>query len=157
MRSEYPDLEATLARQTAGITQISMEKEVTLDGKTERQMLVLDTVSWKKELSFLKEINPSLPEYVGAFKKSSADQTTHLVLKEGEKGSLKAFSYKKENNTLKIRATIHEDKDVYVHHREVVANFREGLLENYSIEGYQKIMLKDTMDFKITAKVLPSS
>ena len=119
VRSEYPDIAQVLEKQTSGFFSINLKKEVWLDGKTEIQTLVLDTLTWKKELSFLKEIDPSLPEYVGAFSSTVVQDTTHLVLREGERGSLQKFSYVNENDELSsLSATIHEDKDVYVHHRE---------------------------------------
>ncbi|MEO1255463.1 MAG: hypothetical protein AAFY41_11360, partial [Bacteroidota bacterium] len=48
-----------------------------------------------------------------------------------------------------IKASFHEDKDVYIHHREISLKFSDGLLSSYQIDGYQKMMFKDTVRFKI--------
>ena len=152
--ASYPDLDDLLKSQVSKLGDLRLQKEVWLDDESELKPLAMDSVSWKKELSFLEEINPNQPEYVGAFVKVIENGQTQLKLREGEKGSLKSLIYKKsEGSIIYIQATIHEDKDVYVHHQEIEVNFSGGLTTSYSIDGYQKIMMKDTIKFKIKGKI----
>lgn len=149
---DYPDLEQVFNEQVQLLRKRSLNKEVWLDGKSESKLLEMDSILWKKELSFLKEINPNTPEYVGAFERSSIinKNEIHLILNSDEKGELKKFSYTLEEETYStIKATIHEDKEVYSHHREFDLSFEKGLLKSYEINGYQKIVLKDTIAFRI--------
>lgn len=151
---DYPDLESVFNTQINVLSSNKLEKEVWLDGKSESKTLDMDTTLWKKELSFLKEINPNTPEYVGAFEKTETDSAIHLILKSNEKGELKRVSYSMEGkNYSNIKAIIHEDKEVYSHHREFKINLENGLLKNYEITGYQKIVLKDTIQFRIIGVV----
>lgn len=151
--SKYPEMEQLFTGQVARLTGKQLEKSVWLENESESQTLTLDTATWKKELAFLLEVNPNQPEYVGAFEELSEGKKLILVLGEGERGVLKKLEYEKINGVSSIKATIHEDKDVYVHHREVALSFSGQVLSTYSIVGYQKIMLKDTVRFKIEGQI----
>ena len=152
---EYPDLDTFYLSQAILLGDHSLEKSVTLDAKQETIRFEMDTIKWKKELSFFQEMNPNQPEYVGAFHKREEENTTTLSLKEGEKGILKLLLFTEDEDSYSsITATIHEDKDVYVHHREVEVKLNNGLIQSFVINGYQKMMLKDTVWFGIEGKVL---
>ena len=151
---EYPNMEEVFNQQVSLLEDKKLIKDVWLDGKNESKMFDLDSTGWKKELSFLREINPNTPEYVGAFEKSTKDEFTQLLLKQGEKGELKVLSYVLGNDYYsRVKGTIHEDKEVYSHHRDFDINFQNGLLKEYIISGYQKIVLKDTIKFQIKGMV----
>ena len=152
---QYPDLEQLMIDQADLLDGRPIEKTVSLDDENEVNQLMLDSAKWIKELDFLEEINPNQPEYVGSFKKSVRGDEIALMLKEGEKGELKSLSYSLSGDQFQyIKASFHEDKDVYVHHREIEMNFKGGLLMDFKIDGYQKMMLKDTVRFGIAGKVL---
>jgi hypothetical protein len=151
---DYPNLEETFNQQIQLLGTKKLTKEVWLDGKSESKIIEMDSILWKKELSFLKEINPNTPEYVGAFEKSEDNFETRLTLLPDEKGELKRLVYLIDGGKYAlINATIHEEREVYVHHREFNVTFENGLLKTYQIEGYQKIVLKDTIEFRITGEV----
>ncbi len=151
---EYPDFEELLEKQIELLGTASVQKEVTLDDQQETQVIEMDSAKWAKELFFLKEINPNQPRYIGAFDKSVSTINQKLILKEGEKGVLKMVSFaQEESEYLKIAATFHEDKDVYTHHRDIKVYFEDGKINSFLIDGYQKMMFKDTVRFtiKVTA------
>jgi hypothetical protein len=151
---DYPNLEETFNQQIQLLGTKKLTKEVWLDGKSESKIIEMDSILWKKELSFLKEINPNTPEYVGAFEKLEDEFGTQLTLMPDEKGELKKLTYVLDTKKyVLIKATIHEEREVYVHHREFNVTFENGLLKSYRISGYQKIMLKDTIEFRITGEV----
>ncbi|MEO9482819.1 MAG: hypothetical protein ABJG47_05210 [Ekhidna sp.] len=152
--SDYPDYEELMIDQVELLANTKIRKEVWLDGKSEIQVLSMDSTSWMKELSFLKEINPNRPEYAGAFEKVEDQLNQTLVLKEGEKGALKKTTFSKDASYfLQINATFHEDKDLYIHHREIALAFENGVLNSLHIAGYQKMMFKDTVKFRIALTV----
>lgn len=147
---EYPDYSVLLSDQVALLGKQQVKKEVWLDGKSEIRVIKMDSASWTQELSFLKEINPNQPEYVGAFQKSGDELNQTLTLVVGENGALKKTSYSKSDiGYQQINAIFHEDKDVYIHHREIELKFQNGLLSSLQIDGYQKMMFKDTVKFRI--------
>lgn len=152
--SAYPDYEALMMEQVVLLNNSRAKKEVWLDGKREFKVMEMDSASWAKELSFLKEINPSQPEYVGALMKSGDELNQTLTLAKGERGVLKATSYSRSDvGYIQINAELHEDKDVYVHHRNISMKFEDGLVSEIAIDGYQKMMFKDTVRFRINVSV----
>lgn len=151
---EYPDFEELMNNQASLLGKSRIKKTVWLEGQSEAKVLEMDSTRWAEELSFLEEINPNQTEYIGAFKKSEEENYQVLTLGAEEKGELKSVRFaKRESNYQSIGAVFHEDKDVYVHHRDIEMNFEEGVLNSFSIDGYQKMMFKDTVRFRIQVKV----
>ena len=147
---EYPDYELLMKEQIELLNNVRIKKEVWLDGRSEVKVMDMDSAKWVKELQFLKEINPSQAEYIGAFNKVGDEINQTLSLSNGESGALKRTSFSKNDLGFnKISATFHEDKDVYSHHREIELSFENGVLKSLDIDGYQKMMFKDTAKFRI--------
>lgn len=151
---DYPDYGRLMEDQIELLRNSRTKKEVWLDGRSEVKVMNMDSAKWEKELSFLKEINPNQPEYVGAFEKTGDELNQTLSLASGERGALKQTSYSRSDEGFNnISAIFHEDKDVYVHHREISLNFKDGILESLNIDGYQKMMFNDTVRFRINLEV----
>jgi hypothetical protein len=151
---EYPDFKELMKVQIELLGKKSIKKEVWLEGQSETKTLEMDSTTWAKELSFLEEVNPNQPEYVGAFEKEKEDEKEILSLGAAERGAIKKVSFSKENDAFEtIQISFHEDKDVYVHHREIEMNFKDGVLSTLKIDGYQKMMLKDTVRFRVNVAV----
>lgn len=153
--ADYPDLSVIHADQYRTLANSSLMKEVSMGPDGETKQFEMDTSRWKKELSFMLEMNPSQPEYLGAFERSEEGSSTKLVLKEGESGILKELVLRSSNSGYtSILATIHEDKDIFTHHRDIEIIFENGLISQFEITGYQKVLLKDTIEFKIAGQVI---
>jgi len=150
----YPDLNKVLEEQSQLLAAKSLQKEVTLGEKTETSSFAMDTAKWKSELDFLEEINPCKPEYVGVYEVVKNDQSLQLTLGPKEKSVLTELNilYQDEDYA-RISASIHEDKDVYTHHRDIKVVFRNALISSWTIQGYQKMMLSDTVRFGISGSV----
>jgi hypothetical protein len=149
--SEYADLQSYFETQR---TPLKIKKEVWLDNQAEKMTLNPTDEEWEKELAIFKEIDPQLSDYTGAFiEEINGDQTT-LTLKEGENGSLKKASFMiNDGQVTSIKAEVHEDKQVYIHHKSIQVLFRDNNIKTYRVDGYQKMLFKDTVFFKIRAIV----
>lgn len=153
---EYPDLKSLMNDQVKLLGKGRIKKEVWLDGRSEVRIIEMDSTKWADELSFLKEINPNQPEYVGSFEKSADGQNQILTLSPNENGAIKKISISKSDaGYQQVIATFHEDKDVYVHHREIEMTFEKGMLNSLKIDGYQKMMFKDTVRFRVKVIIDP--
>ena len=136
---EYPDLKQLMIDQADLLDGRSVEKTVSLDAEKEVNQLVLDSAKWIKELDFLEEINPNQPEYVGSFEKTVEGGEISLLLKEAEKSELKSLVYSLSGDQFQyIKASFHEDKDVYIHHRP----YPEAPVNFQSLKILLKISLK---------------
>ena len=143
-----------MVQQTQQLANTEIEKRVWLEDSSETMKLTLDSLGWSQELSFLKEVNPNQPEYVGAFEKEIKGVFQTLTLKETEKGPLKKVAFHVDDEKYQhILISFHEDKDVYIHHREIELMFNDGLINTLSINGYQQMIFKDTVKFGVEIKV----
>lgn len=151
---DYPDLEDVYISQYRMLGERPLEKEVMLDASKEVNSFEMDSSTWKDELSFLLEINPNKPEFIGVYNVTDEENKAVLRLIDGEINDLKYIHIEySDDDFLNIEATIHEDKDVYTHHREIEVFFEDGLIKSWTISGYQKMMFKDTVWFGIVGKV----
>ena len=148
----YPRLDSLLS-QNQPTSKTVLMKTVWLDESTESKEIALDSVGWASEFSFLEEINPNQAEYVGAFDELLSNGF-FLSLKEGENGSLKKLSVLETDSTTSIVALIHEDKDIFVHHREIELILEDGIISSYRIDGFQKILYKDTIKFSVKGEFI---
>lgn len=134
--------------------EVKLTKEVWLDEKSELLTLTPDTAAWKKEFDFLNEINPNQPEYTGAFNiLSSSEDQLILALKEGEKPPLQELSLTKKGENRVLKARVLEEKQLFTLEKSISVVFEDGKIQKYRIEGYQKILLKDTARFRISGIV----
>ncbi|WP_421763824.1 hypothetical protein [Ekhidna sp.] len=151
---EYPDFKQLMVDQVDFLENKGIRKTVWLEGESETKTIDMDSAKWADELSFLQELNPNQPEYVGAFIKSNEAGYQVLTLGEKESGALKKVKFSRKNDWYSsIQITLHEDKDVYIHHREIEMSFEGGVLNSLQIDGYQKMMLKDTVRFGVEISV----
>jgi len=152
---EYPDLEEFYLSQARSLEKSALEKTVSLEGQRETNTFEMDTTEWKEELSFFKEMNPDQSEYVGVFNVKQDNVSKTLSIKEGENGILKKLALEKDGKSYSsISATVHEDKDVYIHHREIEVILENGLIKSFEIKGYQKMLFKDTVRFGISGRII---
>lgn len=151
---EYPNLEALYHEQVHLLKGLSLSKMVTLGTEKEQKEFQLDSVGWAKELRFFEELNPSQTKYLGAFAKRVDGGQTTLTLTPNEEGAIKQVSFVPVGSGFaSINISYHEEKEAFVHHKDVELRFEEEKLSGYSIDGYQKIVFKDTVHFTIEGVV----
>ena len=130
---------------------VSLRKEVAINGKRESKTNRPDSTQWAVELAFLNEINPSTPQYIGAFIIKEDTNYLSLQLKKGEKGDLKSIFFDKKQHLLS--ASIFEDNEIYTYSKDIQLRFVEKKLSHYRIIGFQKTILVDTLFFQIVGKI----
>ncbi len=151
---EYPDMKLLLDKQISLLNGKTLAKRVSLGSVVEVDTFQMDTDKWKQELSFFKDINPNLPDYTGVFEMTDTELLTSLRPKEGEDASLKMLTILREGSKRSIKATLHQEAPIYTHHQNINVLFEEGAIRSYQVDGYQKILLQDTIKFSITCDIL---
>ncbi len=152
----YFDLEALLSEQVVAldILDVKLEKSVFISGQTESMTLSPDSTGWVDQFDLLTDFSPSIPAYVGAFVVSKTEQEESYKIKENQRSPLKSFSIRENAGEKIITAELLENKGIYTDYKQMKIILRNELLEAYSISGYQKMMLKDTIRYTIEAKVI---
>ena len=153
-KNEYPFKEF-VEKQSKFLGRKGLKKTMWLNNKEEKTIQSMSVDTWKNELSFFKEIDPYQKKYMGTFKKNKNDSLLILNLKPDEKGILKRFEHSTSHQGIRnIKATTHEEQMLYIYHCEFEITLKNDTLADYSINGYQKILLKDSIHFKVFGEVL---
>ena len=151
----YFDLDSLLDEQAAILYDRGAEviKEVVMDGETEKRSFIPDTSEWKSELAIIRDFNINKPYFVGSFE---------LVKEEGvlrheatsENVDVTQFElFYEEDDLVRIESFLDEEKYIYTNKRKLILTFDKGLLSTYQIDGYQKMILQDEVDYNISGSI----
>ncbi|RED98841.1 hypothetical protein [Marinoscillum furvescens] len=152
----YFKLDSLLDAEVAYLTskQAKLNKQVIMDGQEESQRFRPDSSQWSDEFVIIRDFSLNKPHYVGAYKKTERNGNTLLELNESIDAPVKSFELMYENGSLQqIQATYFEDKTIYQHKRDLTLTFEDNRLKAYTIKGFQKMVLKDTITYSISGKV----
>lgn len=152
----YYDLETELNQQMNFLVDggYKLQKTVKIGDKSETKLFMPDSTEWQSHFDILKDFSPAIPSLVGAFDISSQGSEELYTLKEKQKSALKSFSINRNGSQKSIIGTLHDDKTIYVDFKNVVIQFDENRIRYFKLDGYQKMMLKDTIHYTIEAKVI---
>jgi len=162
--SAYFDVAELFLSQAKLIKNVSFEKSASIDSLTETKTLKFDSLEWTKELSMFINMDINKAVLVGAFseeKTNSSDGSSVLYKKKPEVESgvqWMKLDYDSQGNVVAFSGRFEEENALYQNSRELSATFatQNGMstLESYSIRGFQKILMKDTVNYQIEAKAL---
>ena len=159
---EYFDLNGLLTSQLALLDSLkpTLEKTVTIAGKTEQASSIPDSLLWGRELAFFfdSDINRSVLQ--GAYEKaeSSGSLMYEYKAKEEQRDGVERLEVNLEGNyetPTKIRIDFKEKNAVFSAAKKLTLNLspESARIESYRIEGLNKIVLKDTLKYTISGKV----
>ena len=144
----------------------SLEKWAYVDNDTSSSTYTPDTTQWRDELSFFNKMNINKPVLQGVYqKKVSKDENSNLTVtsyipdqpQDVEIKYLKLYYYKSLNDLKKVEAEFEEKNPIYSSIRQFTLNFDKNsdelLLTKFEVKGGQKMILKDSIQFKIEATV----
>jgi hypothetical protein len=160
----YFDVAGLFTSQADRIVGTSFEKSASIDGLTETKTLKFDSLEWTKELSMFINMDINKAVLVGGFseeKANSSDGSSVLYKKKPEVESgvqWMKLDYDSRGNVVAFSGRFEEENALYQNSRELFATFaaQKGVptLESYRIKGFQKILMKDTVNYQIEAKAL---
>lgn len=164
----YFDLKGLLEAQILLLDSLqpSVSKVTSIDGVKESQTLHLDSAAWAKEMEifFEADINdPILKDAYDLEKKELGDSLTLMSYEAIDKESaeiefLKVFYSQKHDVPSHITAVFTEKNSLYDSKRSLKLDFQYknnlNVLSGYSIDGIQKMLLKDTIHYKVRVKNL---
>jgi len=144
----------------------SIEKSAYVDEDSSKNTYTPDSAGWNNELSFFNKMNINKPVLQGVYKKKiGKDENSNLTVtsyipengEDVEVKYLKLYYFKNLKNLKKIESEFQEKNPIYTSIRNFVMHFDEFenqlKLTNFEVEGGQKMILKDTIQFKINAQI----
>lgn len=154
--SSYFDLESILDQQFELLVSRDMKisKEVFIDGQSEVIEVIPDSSIWKSELLVFEPFDPGKDRYTNAFQVTEfEDKTIRYEKLPDENQSLRWVEVFQEEGDLRFRAEILEEASIYTTRKTVELVVEAGILKSYSLQGFQKMLLRDTAYFQLEATV----
>jgi len=144
----------------------TIAKSAYVDGDTAQNTYIPDSAGWNNELSFFNKMDINKPVLQGVYKKKiTNDQNSNLTItaftpereNEVEVKYLKLYYYNNLKNLKKVESLFQEKNPIYTSTRNFIMHFDdiEGKLKltQFEVEGGQKMILKDSVQFKIRADI----
>lgn len=142
----------------------ALEKTVVLDGKHDRVVIEPEDVKWEEVLRLFFRADISSQKLIGIYQIDESDSSgihiQNYVKKPDEKGNITNLSILKyPEDSLKIHAHEIMRNPISLSDLEMAICFRmtetnDMLLSNYQIRGFQKMILKDTVFYTISGKLI---
>ncbi|MDQ3393465.1 MAG: hypothetical protein M3512_05055 [Bacteroidota bacterium] len=149
--------------QALNRTNPQIEKIASMNGVDEKIIKKLDSAGWASEIKIFLEADINKPRLIGNYDKEETIEGNARTVwyhainpKEVQIEYLKLL-YEKEK-LASIESVFKEKNLLYKTRRSIQMNFKEDnqggpILSDYLIIGQQKMILKDTINYKIVAKI----
>ncbi len=159
---KYFDLTKFVQQQTEMLNaqKRKVKKQVNLSGQADE--IQTDTLDWEKELALFREADINSPSLRDSYE-ISEDKVNGIVIytAKEEKQKVREISIIfGENNTVEkvnikeIKIVFSEDNQLYEIQRTMEMQLKNNLLSAYSIKGFQKVILKDSLVYDISATLV---
>jgi hypothetical protein len=161
----YPELSQLFTAQQQLLLKNSagLQKRATLNKQTEEATILPNNVEWAKELSVFQELDLNKPSYIGFIKKdslptSSGYTITYTTDKQTIAIKKLILNYNTAGTITSLNADIIKANELSSTEKHLQATFSvtptEAILQQYSIESIQKVVLKDELYTKILGTIL---
>ncbi len=169
--SEYYNLDSLVNGQISVLTagHFNTHKKVTLDGENEEVSSELTKEQWRDELKLFIDADMNVSSLSGVYECNCGinDKNSNLLVDRyspknvKDKSRIRLFEvyyFKEISQVRKILIEEKEENELYYSSRRLVMNFennREGMmLSSWTIEGFQKLILKDTVSYFVEGTVV---
>lgn len=152
----YYNVDSLIRSQVLELSEgnFQIEKTVLMDDTSETKIMTLDSAGWIRELNFLDQLNINQPRLVGAYDSLMDGSVIKYTPKFNSELPIRFLEIEKNNKELlSISGKLVEKNDIYETSMEATLNFKNNLLDSYIINGYQKLILKDSVFYEIKASV----
>lgn len=165
----YFNLDSMLVAQKEYLLQNKMrlDKWAYVDSDTAQNIYTPDSLGWKDELAFFNKMNINKPVLQGVYNESiENDVNSNLKVKafipakdaDVEVQYLKLYYLNDLSQLKKMEALYQENNPIYKSQRKFTLLFEEksgaAIIDKFLVEGSQKMILKDSVKFKIEGKVI---
>jgi hypothetical protein len=164
LAGEYYALNQVIDAEIKSLTTANagLYKQVALDDKKEEMLLLPSQLKWSNELALFKDINLNKPAWQGYIKTETTPIANgELVVYTAQKADipfrrvLMVFNAAKQLDSLAVdleteNEITHTVRTLTAAWENTEANHH---LKKYSINGFQKVLLNDTLFYKVNGEV----
>ena len=162
--SKYYDLEGFIDGQIVLLEsyQPQLAKTMKFDDISESVILNdFDRMAWSKELKIFREHDINKPVLLDAYditqnlRNTGEEVESYQLIDSSQNGILgMEVVFHTEGHVTTWNSTFKEENLLYSNYREVsLTTGDKGQLTGYEISGYHKLILKDTVHYKVMAKL----
>jgi hypothetical protein len=158
----YFDVQSLFVGQPTLLRNLTFTKKANIDGQSEEKAVSFDSLGWAKELAMFANMDINKAVYVGAYEieetKTEKGKEISYKRKPGTVSGVVwiTVEFDKQGNPLRFSGLFQEQNALYQNERKLSADFAlnngKAVLSSYTIKGYQKILMKDTVQYKIELK-----
>jgi len=158
----YYDVQSLFVGQPTLLRNSTFTKKANIDGQSEEKTVAFDSLGWSKELAMFANMDINKAAYVGAYDIEETNAEKGKVISYKRKAGTVSgvvwitVEFDQQNNPLRFSGLFQEQNALYQNERKLSADFAihngRAVLSNYTIKGYQKILMKDTVQYKIELK-----
>lgn len=159
----YYDVRGLFVSQAVRLQGAEFEKRALIDGKEETATVDFDSLEWTKELSMFINMDINKTALVGAYEMQSTPTSDGNLIRYSKKPGSDAgvqwieLMQNAKGQVVSFSGFFREENALYETQRELHADFAvsDGMpvMVTYSISGYQKILLKDTVTYTVSAGI----
>lgn len=159
----YYSVDSLLNEQLALLSneQLSVQKNIAIDGEQELDTVSFDSLGWSNELAVFRiaDINkPNLKgDYEATEESNEKQRIWHYIAKKKDLGIQFLHVYfNAENKLEKLEAKYNEDNALYTSERRLTMVFGadQALLQSYKVDGSQKMVAQDPVVFSISSRII---
>jgi hypothetical protein len=159
---KYFDLAGFIHSQASELSKRKpkVTKNINLSG--EQDQVQTDTLHWEKELALFKEADINSPSLRDSYDidDDKANKTITYTAKEDKfKVREMKLSYDESSQMTalqinQVKIVFKDDNQLYEIQRVMEMTIKNNLLLTYSIRGFQKVAMKDSLVYDISAKII---
>ncbi|MFZ1807020.1 MAG: hypothetical protein WAU36_07365 [Cyclobacteriaceae bacterium] len=166
---KYFDIDSLIDRQLAYLeeSEASLSKAASIDSTKDKTNFKPDSASWAKELEVFRHLDIiNKPIYVDAYdvidgvKDANSNLTVRSFVANREipVKSLKLYYQDSPHKLRKLEATLSEQNSLYYTARKFSMELedvdKQMIVSKYNVRGVQKMILRDSVRFSISSKVI---
>lgn len=163
--SLYFDLEGLVKDQLVLLDSLNpvVNKKTVIDGIEESDQLKMDSISWARELEIFIQSDINKPVLQDSYAISETEEGNQKIkifeAKNKEKLGVEYLKIYYDGDILKKVESLYKEKNtLYNSQRKMIMNFEAKaddipILASYTVEGKQKMILKDSIYFEVRASL----
>jgi len=161
---KYFDIQEFIDKQVATLPALDVQlvKTLKIDGKTEEQLISgLGSIQWEKEFKIFREHDINRPVLVDAYSMEEWTRNdgymleAYTLIDSAQSGILNMeITTDPDGVVTSWESIFSEENIIYSNLRKVTMNFQNGgIMSGYTINGYHKLIFKDTVYYQFQAAI----
>ena len=161
----YFPVDSVLIQQKELLEELNpvLQKVAWVDQKMDTTTMRLDSAGWAKEMQIFDDISINKPALRDSYLKDTVNSNNGISINYSAREDLKEdleieymhIHFDPKKQLKKIELLYKEKSSLYKAKRLMELNFSEKeRFSSYHVEGYQKIVLKDTIRYRINASII---